>query len=73
MSELAGQGVQFAVCGSATQRIASMIAAEAKADIEEVRRELVAHLIPSGRIVAAGIVALNRAQERGYALAYYTA
>ena len=72
VSDLAGQGVHFAVCGAATQRVASMIAAETKTDAEEIRKELVAHLVPGGRVVPAGIVALNRAQERGYALSYYT-
>ena len=72
VSELAGQGVHFAVCGAATQRVAAMVAAETKSDAEVIRRELVSHLIPNGRIVAAGIVAVNRAQERGYAVSYYT-
>lgn len=73
ISELAAQGVHFAVCGAATQRVASMIATDTKRDAEEIRKELEAHLIPNGRIVAAGIVAVNRAQERGYAVSYYTA
>ena len=72
VSELAGQGVHFAVCGAATQRVAAMVAAETKSDAEVIRRELVSHLVPNGRIVAAGIVAVNRAQERGYAVSYYT-
>jgi len=71
VSDLAGQGVQFAVCGAATQRVASMIGSETKTDAEQVRKELAAHLVANGRLVPAGIVALNRAQERGYSLAYY--
>jgi intracellular sulfur oxidation DsrE/DsrF family protein len=72
ISDLAGQGVQFAVCGAATERVAMMIANAVKADQQEIRKELGANLVQNGRIVPAGIVALNRAQERGYALAYYT-
>jgi intracellular sulfur oxidation DsrE/DsrF family protein len=72
LSDLAGQGVQFAVCGAATERVVSMIAAQTKAKAEDVRQEIAAHLVPNGRIVPAGIVAVNRAQERGYAVAYYT-
>lgn len=73
VSELAAQGVQFAVCGAATQRVAGMVAAETKGSAEEIGREFASHLLPNGRLVAAGIVALNRAQERGYAVSYYTA
>ncbi len=72
VSELAGKGVHFAVCGAATQRVASMLAEETKGNEAQIHEELVAHLIPNGRIVPAGIVAVNRAQERGYAVAYYT-
>jgi intracellular sulfur oxidation DsrE/DsrF family protein len=72
VSELAGLGVHFAVCGTATQRVAAMVAAETKSDAEVIRKELASHLIPNGRIVAAGIVAVNRAQERGYTVSYYT-
>lgn len=72
MSDLAGMGVHFAVCGAATAHIASMIAGQTKGNAKEINEELASNLVPNGRIVPAGIVALNRAQERGYAVAYYT-
>jgi intracellular sulfur oxidation DsrE/DsrF family protein len=72
VSDLAALGVRFAVCGAATMRVASAIAAETNANTDDVNKELAAHLVPNGRIVPAGIVALNRAQERGYAVSYYT-
>lgn len=72
LSDLAGQGVHFAVCGAATQRIVGMVVAQTKGDAEEVRQEFQSHLVPNGRMVAAGIVTVNRAQERGYAVSYYT-
>jgi intracellular sulfur oxidation DsrE/DsrF family protein len=34
-----------------------------------VFEEMKANLLPNARLVPAGIVAVNRAQERGYALA----
>jgi len=34
------------------------------------REELAAHLVPNSHIVPAGIVAVNRAQERGYSFSY---
>jgi len=72
LTELADQGVHFAVCGAATQRFAAMVAAQTKDDAERVRQEFESHLVPNGRMVAAGIVTVNRAQERGYAMSYYT-
>lgn len=72
LSDLARQGVRFAVCGAATQRIIGMVVAQTKGSAEEVRQELQSHLVPNGRMVAAGIVTVNRAQERGYAMSYYT-
>ena len=49
-----------------------MVAEQTKGNAEEIRQEFLAHLVPNGRMVAAGIVAVNRAQERGYAMSYYT-
>ena len=72
LSDLAGMGVQFAICGAATTLISSMIARETKGKAEDVHQELASHLVPNGRLVPAGIVAVNRAQERGYAVSYYT-
>jgi len=72
LSDLAGQGVRFAVCGAATQRLVAMLAAQTKGNAEEIRQELQAHLVPNGRMVSAGIVTVVRAQERGYAMSYYT-
>jgi len=72
LSDLAGQGVHFAVCGAATQRLVGMVAAQTKGKAEELQQEFQSHLVPNGHMVAAGIVAVNRAQERGYAVSYYT-
>ena len=38
-------------------------------DVEAVYKELASNLIRNSHFVAAGIVAVNRAQERGYAFA----
>jgi len=63
------QGVRFAVCGLATRFIAGAIAKSVGGDADKVYNEVVANLIPNSRIVPAGIVAVSRAQERGYTLA----
>jgi hypothetical protein len=65
---LAKQGVQFAVCSMATRRIAGIIARATSGNTDTIFTELTTHLISNGRMVPAGIVAVNRAQERGYSL-----
>ena len=69
LSALAARGVRFAVCGLATSKIAGHLAGGDAAKAAAIRAELTAGLIPGARLVPAGIVALNRTQERGYAIA----
>lgn len=69
LDALIGRGVHFAVCDMATHRFASAIATATKGDANEVYKELTSNLIRNAHLVAAGIVAINRAQERGYSLA----
>ena len=38
--------------------------------IDAIFKELTENLVPNGRMVPAGIVAVNRAQERGYSFVY---
>jgi intracellular sulfur oxidation DsrE/DsrF family protein len=66
---LIGRGVHFAVCQMATRRFAGAIATAQKLDVETVYKELTSNLIRNSHMVPAGIVAVNRAQERGYAFA----
>lgn len=68
LATLAGQGVQFAVCAMATHRLAGQIA-RAGGNADAVFAELSANLVSNARLVTAGILAVNRAQERGYTLA----
>ena len=69
-SSLASRGVHFAICDMATTRIAGVIAAAVKSTQADIYKELVASagLLPNSHMVAAGVVAVNRAQERGYSL-----
>ena len=64
---LGKRGVQFAVCEMATKQIAEPLAAAVGGNAENVFKELSANLVANSRLVPAGIVAVNRAQERGYA------
>jgi len=63
------RGVRVAVCGLATKRLSGMIAKKSGVSPEEAFKELSANLVPNAHIVAAGIIAVNRAQERGYTFA----
>jgi intracellular sulfur oxidation DsrE/DsrF family protein len=69
LDALIGRGVHFAVCQMATRRFATAIAGAHKLDVEAVYKELTSNLIRNSHLVPAGIVAVNRAQERGYAFA----
>ncbi|NQW04027.1 MAG: hypothetical protein HQ485_08365 [Acidobacteria bacterium] len=70
LDTLAGRGAHFAVCGLSTRRYASLIARAAGdgADPDTVFKELSEHTIPNAHIMAAGVVAVTRAQEYGYSL-----
>jgi intracellular sulfur oxidation DsrE/DsrF family protein len=65
---LAKLGLQFAVCSVATRAAARAISEAGGGDIEVVYKELTSNLVPNAHMVPAGIVAVNRAQERGYSL-----
>jgi intracellular sulfur oxidation DsrE/DsrF family protein len=69
LDALIGRGVHFAVCDMATHRFANMIAAATKGNADEIYKELASNLIRNAHLVPAGIVAVNRAQERGYSFA----
>jgi intracellular sulfur oxidation DsrE/DsrF family protein len=68
LATLSNQGVRFAVCSMATRRLSGMIARAAGGTADAIFTELSANLVTNARLVPAGIVAVNRAQERGYTL-----
>ncbi len=67
---LVDKKVHFAICGAATHFLAGAMAKKTKGKADEIEKELAANLIANAHMVPAGIVAVNRAQERGYAFAY---
>jgi intracellular sulfur oxidation DsrE/DsrF family protein len=69
MDALIKKGAQFAVCQMASRAIAGRIAKATGSDTEAIFKEIGANLVPNSHFVSAGIVAVNRAQERGYTLA----
>ena len=64
------RGVHLAVCQLATRASAAAIARQTGGKPDDIYKELVSNLVANAHMVPAGIVAVNRAQERGYAFAY---
>jgi hypothetical protein len=61
-------GVRVSVCNVSAQGIAGMIARAVDGKRDEIYKELAANMIDNARLVPAGILAVNRAQERGYSI-----
>ncbi len=72
LGTLLKRGVRLAVCSLATRGAATAIAQKSGAKVDDVFKELTDHLVPNARMVPAGIVAVNRAQEHGYTFSYVT-
>jgi intracellular sulfur oxidation DsrE/DsrF family protein len=68
LAGLGKQGMRLAVCSLTTRAYTQMIAKETGATPEAVLKELTANTAAPATFVPAGIVAVTRAQERGYAL-----
>ena len=68
LSALAAQGMRLAVCNLTTRAYTQRIAKEMGTDPEAVYKELTTNTVAPATFVPAGIVAVTRAQERGYAL-----
>ncbi len=67
LAALAKRGVYFMVCGTASRGLAGRIAGPG-GDVDAILAEMGGNLIPSARIVPAGVVAVVHAQERRFAL-----
>ena len=70
LDTLAKAGVRFAVCEMATRVFAESLARRTSGDADAIFKDLTSNLIPNSHPVTAGIVTVNRAQERGYTLAH---
>jgi intracellular sulfur oxidation DsrE/DsrF family protein len=68
LDSLFKQGLQLAVCGISTRAYAASIAQAVGGNAETIFDELTSNLVNNARMVPAGIVAVSRAQERGYSL-----
>ena len=69
LDQVRGRGTRFAICDAATHFFAQQLAGSG-GNADAIYKELVANIIPSARMVSAGVVGVTRAQEYGYALIY---
>jgi intracellular sulfur oxidation DsrE/DsrF family protein len=70
IDQMAKRGVRFAVCAMATRAAAQLAATKTGGNVDAIFKELTENLVPGGHMVPAGIVAVNRAQERGYSFVH---
>lgn len=70
IEDAAARGIRFAVCDMASHAFARMTAQSTNGNADAIYAELQANILGGGRLVPAGIVALSRAQERGYTFSY---
>ncbi len=70
LDAMIARGTHFAICDMATRAFSGIIAAKTKSKPEDIYQELKASAIKNSHFMSAGIVAVNRAQERGYSLQY---
>lgn len=70
LDALQQRGVVFILCNNSLERTASQIAAATGGEPNAVRIELLKHLLPGVEVVPAAVVALARAQARGFSYYY---
>jgi intracellular sulfur oxidation DsrE/DsrF family protein len=64
------RGVHLAVCSLATRAISGIAARQQGRPADDIVKELTANLALNAHMVPAGIVAMSRAQERGFTFGY---
>lgn len=72
LDAIIGHGVRFAVCTLATRGIAGQAARVSGGKVDDIFKELTENKIANAHMVPAGIVAVNRAQERGFSISSVT-
>ncbi len=70
LNSLITRGAHLAVCQMATRAFSTRIARAISAEPDAIYNEIAANLVPNAHLAAAGILAVNRAQERGYSFVY---
>jgi intracellular sulfur oxidation DsrE/DsrF family protein len=70
IDELLAKGALVGVCNIALTLNAGMIAKKLGTDAAAVKQEWVASLFPGVQVVPSGVIAVNRAQEKGCAYCF---
>jgi hypothetical protein len=70
LDSLVKRGIHLAVCRMATRNFAGAIASATGSTVDKVNDELIANIVSNSHMVPAGIVTVNRAQERGYSFVH---
>jgi hypothetical protein len=70
INDLLAKGTHLAICDMATHFFAGEAAKATGGNADALYKEFVASALPNSHFVAAGVVGVNRAQERGYTLIY---
>lgn len=68
LDQMIKRGTHFSVCDMATHAFAGMAASKAGLKADDVYAEMRANALTNAHFVAAGIVGVNRSQERGYSI-----
>ena len=65
------RGLRLGVCQLATRALVQNIVGKTGGNADDIYKELTSNLVsPNAHMVPAGIIAVNRAQERGFTFAY---
>jgi intracellular sulfur oxidation DsrE/DsrF family protein len=70
VDELLAQGVLVGVCNVALTFYSMRVAQETGMQAEAIKKDWVANLLPGVQIVPSGVIAVNRAQEKGCAYCF---
>jgi hypothetical protein len=70
LEALATLGAHFGVCAMASRRFAGLVARSSGGTVDAILDEFGKNLVRNAQFTPAGIVAVGRAQERGYAFGY---
>ena len=68
LTPLIKQGMHLGVCNLTTRSLAQRLAETSGTKVEDVYKELTSNTLGNSHFVPAGVVAVTRAQERGYVL-----
>jgi hypothetical protein len=70
LDSLSDLGAHFGVCAMATRRYAGILAPASGGTVDAMFEELARNLIRNAHLTPAGIIAVGRAQERGFMFGY---